>query len=69
MPLRTACRPSAGGCFRCNKVAASASHLDGPGSEILEHMDLQPALFPRRWLGGARAMSMAAAWLMKEPQP
>jgi hypothetical protein len=31
---------------------------------LLRHMDRQPELFPDGWLGGARALVMAAAWLM-----
>ena len=32
---------------------------------LLEQMDRQPNLIPRGWLGGARGLAMAAAWLMK----
>jgi hypothetical protein len=32
---------------------------------LLERMDRQPELFRGEWLGGARAMAMAAAWLMR----
>ena len=40
---------------------------DPTGSQrraLIEHMDREPALFPGPWLGGARGMVMAAAWLM-----
>jgi hypothetical protein len=33
-------------------------------SALIAQMDNQPEFFPRAWLGGARGLSMAAAWLM-----
>jgi hypothetical protein len=33
---------------------------------LLARMDEQPGLFPKGWLGGARSITMAAAWLMRD---
>ena len=33
---------------------------------LLERMRAQPELFPNEWFGGARALVMAAAWLLRE---